>query len=134
MTSQLQQDLKQVQALYAPSAHVPSEIRALLGVKRISSKMTLEDIITKAFRQMETVRTREGSQDVRAAIYGLSHALRTARVDAIRERTYLSMQGKNAVALVRRIVEMGLMGDDVARYLNGRRFTHDGFRWRACYD
>ena len=41
MTSQLQQDLKQVQALYAPSAHVPSEIRALLGVKRISSKMTL---------------------------------------------------------------------------------------------
>jgi hypothetical protein len=129
MTSQLQ-----TPSLYAPSSHVPGEIRALLGIKRISSKMTLEDIIVKAFRQMETVRTREGAQDVRTAIYGLSHALRTARVDGYREQIYLRLQGKAAVGLVQRIVEMNLTGDDVARYLNGRRFTHDGFRWRACYD
>lgn len=111
-----------------------AQVRALLGVKRLSGKKTLEDISVEVCGAIQN-RRYDGSYPwaLYSAAYGVAHGFATGRVDGTRYQALNALTGDAAVKFLLSIADKELTGDDVSRYLNGRRFAWDGSKWKAVY-
>lgn len=109
-----------------------AEIKVLAGVSRMPAKMTLESLCTNVLQGVQ-FRRYEGMYPTALydAAYGILHGLQTGRVDGMRAKTISALMGASAMGFLASLAEKRLSGDDVSRYLNGRRFQWDGECWIA---